>query len=529
MKIFSPYQILLMQRESKAVMGRHALGLWLLSLVLIATFLSIAFSAGSMAYLEEKMNDPFTFWLNIKRDSPSLNLRHVADEIMLDSLPERFLYNNAQTEISTSIDLFTKKDQEMVFTIQHFEDLSSDLIQKVLGEENVIKKAGKPLSIKHDSISQESLGVIMTLDAMRRLGYMDEDIPAYVNLRVPANDADTLKFNTIKDFVRAPIPLLAVVRRLPMNKDILSSRYMYIQYNDIRDVEPFNLSKEHYARRLYFFVPSEVGEFDDTALLCIPDSLRSDPVQIEGERIQNRLRSWRSGCIKKVCIAGLPDIGTIHEIEQAILSQFAAKGVERVYDYDETHFDLNDDDLSDNGLSVHFAKLDSIRSFEKYITTAKEDWKKLIVEMSQVNSKENFNAVSTMANILTVALIVFSIIAIVIFIVNMMQSYFQKVKRNLGTFKAFGMSTKELIRVYVTIIVGIVMTALAIALTVTWSVELFLRILDITKSGGAPHLILWNSRTLWAIVIILACTVISVLFVMRRLLRHTPGDLINDR
>ena len=526
MKIFSPYQILLMQRESKAVMGRHALGLWLLSLVLIATFLSIAFSAGSMAYLEEKMNDPFTFWLNIKRDSPSRNLRHVADEIMSDSLPERFLYNNAQTEISTSIDLFTEDGHPIAFSIQHYEDLGSDLIRKVLSEDNVIKKAGKPLSIKPDSISQESLGVIMTLDAMRRLGYMDKGTPAYVNLRLPANDADTLKFDTIGGYVRAPIPLLAVVRRLPMNKDLLSSRYMYTQYNDERDVEPFNLSKEHYARRLYFFVPSGVEEFDDAVLLCIPDSLRSDPVQIEGDRIQNRLRSWRSGCIKKVCIAGLPDIGTIHEIEQAILSQFAAKGVERVYDYDETHLDLNDDANFDNGLSIHFAKLDSIRSFEKYVT---DRWKDLIVEMSQVNSKENFNAVSTMANILTVALIVFSIIAIVIFIVNMMQSYFQKVKRNLGTFKAFGMSTKELIRVYVTIIVGIVMTALAIALTMTWSVELFLRIMDITKAGGAPHLILWNSRTLWAIVIILVCTVISVLLVMRRLLRNTPGDLINDR
>lgn len=526
MKFFSPHQILLMRRESRAVMGSHAIGLWLLSLVLIATFLSIAFSAGSMAYLEEKMNDPFTFWLNVKRDSPSLNLRNVADDIMSDSLPERFLYNNAQTEIATSIDLFSKKEQAKVFTIQHYEDLSSDLIQKVLGEDNVIKKSNTSFSIKQDSISDISLGVIMTLDAIMRLGYNEDYIPAFVNLRLPANDADTLMFKTIEGFVRAPIPLLAVVRRLPMNKDILSSRYMYVQYNEEGDVEPFNLSKEHYARRLYFFVPTEVEEFDNVAMHCIPDSLHSDPVQIEGERIQMRLRSWRSGCIKKVCIAGLPDIGIVHDIEQHILRELADKGVERVYDYDETNKDINEDATFDNGLSIHFAKLDSIRAFEKYVT---DRWKNLIVEMSQVNSKENFNAVSTMANILTFALIVFSIIAIIIFIVNMMQSYFQKVKRNLGTFKAFGMSSRELIKVYVTIIVGIVLSALAIALAVTWGVELVLCLFNFTKAGGAPHLILWNSRTLWAIVIILASTVLSVLIVMRRLLRHTPGDLIYDR
>lgn len=521
------HQKMLMRRESRAVVGHRAASLWLLSLVLFATFMSIAFSAGSLSYLEEKMNDPFTYWLNVYRDSnPSANLRDIADELALDSLPERFLYNGVQTEIKTSMDMFTSDNGVVDFKIQHYEDLRSDLIKKVLSDENVIKmNDGRVLSIGHDSLSQRSLGVIMTIKAMERLGYSKDNMPAFVNLRVPANDADTLGFETIEGYVRAPVPLLAVVKRLPMNKDILSSRYLYIQYNDDGVKEPFNLSKEHYARRLYFFVPTEVTDFDGGVFSCIHDSLRSDSALVEGERIQNRLRSWRSGCIKKICVAGLPPISVVNEIERKVLGLFAERGVERVYDYDETEKEINADSNLDNGLSIHFASLDSIRLFDTYM---KERWE-LEIEMSMVESKENFNAVSTMANILTVALIVFSIIAIVIFIVNMMQSYFQKVKRNLGTFKAFGMSTKELIRVYVTIIVGIVLAALAISLSFTWCVELLLNVLDIKKAGGAPHLILWNARTFWAVIIILASTVLSVLFVMRRMLRHTPGDLIYDR
>ena len=59
------YLILLIKRESKVVLGKYCANLWLLSAVLLATFVSIAFSHGSMLYLNEKMNDPFTMWVDI--------------------------------------------------------------------------------------------------------------------------------------------------------------------------------------------------------------------------------------------------------------------------------------------------------------------------------------------------------------------------------------------------------------------------------------------------------------------------------
>ena len=65
MKLFKEHQYLLMRRESHVVLGRKAVNLWLLVLVLTATFFSIAFSEGSRSYLDEKMNDPFTNWVNI--------------------------------------------------------------------------------------------------------------------------------------------------------------------------------------------------------------------------------------------------------------------------------------------------------------------------------------------------------------------------------------------------------------------------------------------------------------------------------
>ena len=69
------YLKLLAKREGRIVLGHRCANLWLLSIVLMATFLSIAFSNGSMLYLSEKMNDPFTNWVNIAKAYESDDLK----------------------------------------------------------------------------------------------------------------------------------------------------------------------------------------------------------------------------------------------------------------------------------------------------------------------------------------------------------------------------------------------------------------------------------------------------------------------
>ena len=531
MNFYNEHQRLLMRREGRVVMGQRAIGMWLLILVFTATFLSVAFSAGSLDYLDERMNDPYTFWLNVDRKQPSVNLGHIANNLQESGLPQHFLFDDVETNLTTSLDIIGKNGSVGLFSTVIYENLRTDLIAKVLSDENVIKRNGQAISIAHDSISDRSLGVVMTKEALSDLGFDTDSIPSFVCLRASAPHADTLGFKLIEEkYVEAPVPLLAVVRRLPMNKAILTSKYM----NSIYEYEePFNLSKEKYVRTLYFFVPDEVNNFEDGVMRCIQDSsLRQgasvSPTEI---RIAERLRTWRPGRIMTVYF-GKPATSNIvfKEVESYILEHFKGMGVERVYNYGTDRDEYNakereKDKNIDNILSIHFSELDSIRAFEEYMK------KKfgIQIEMSQVNSKENFSAVSNMANVLTMALILFSIISIIIFVVNMMQSYFQKVKRNLGTFKAFGISTNELIKVYITIIIGIVLLALGIALAFVWLIELLLPLFGCLKDGEFSYLILWNMKTLWALVIILISTGVTVFWVMRHQLRRTPGDLVYDR
>ena len=174
-------------------------------------------------------------------------------------------------------------------------------------------------------------------------------------------------------------------------------------------------------------------------------------------------------------------------------------------------------------LSVEFRSLKHIREFESF---AKRNGIQL--EMEQVHSKENFNAVTVMAGILSAAMVIFSIVCIIMFMVNMLQSYFQKVKRNIGTFKAFGMNGTELIQVYVLILVMIVFASVVLALFITWCIQGLLPVMGVVKDGF-NYLSLWNTTTYIATIVIFVCTVFTVIIVMTRLLSQTPGDLIYDR
>ena len=531
--LLKEHQYLLMRRECRVVVGRKAINLWLLVAVLLATFLAIAFSAGSMAYLDDKMNDPFTNWVNITRKGGDLEaIGKIRPVLESDTIRERYQFDEVKTEITESRDMVSVTGKAPVFSIIYYEDLHSDLIAAVMSPKNVVGG----MAICSDSIDDHSIGIVMTLDALHNLGYSTDNMPAFVDCHEVGQGADSLGFEVLSNasngfshFVRAPLPLLAVVKRLPMNKEILASKYLREQFYG----HSLHMSNEDYARKLRFFVPVTVTDFNlEMVTPFVPDSLKNTVyVYPAEERIQRRLCSWRDGQIISVDVGypGTP-LPIVNSVEREVLSLYSGKGVQRVYDYKEStknRWEEGRSGTDDDVISVHFARLDSIRAFEQFVKDTSES--QLQIEMTQVNSKENFNAVSIMATILSAAMIVFSIVCIVIFLTNMLQSYFQKVRRNLGTFKAFGMSTRELMRVYVAIIIGIVVAALLMALAAAWLTELMLMLFGVMKDGIYSWLILWNSRTLWAIVIILVATVLTVLFVMRRLLRQTPGNLIYDR
>ena len=326
-----------------------------------------------------------------------------------------------------------------------------------------------------------------------------------------------------QELARVPIPVLAVVKRLPGNVDIISSTYFYSQAaNDY--TYPFNLCHEKYASSLCYFVPSEVSheKFRTTVETAAAEYTDFTVSMDEDSFYVPEIVPFREGTFVRIeCYDTCLDYEVWKDINTAVLQKVADDGVTRVFEYEFSHYETRKKAF----ISVHFRDLDVISDFEMFV----RDNYKVKIEMSQINAKENFNAVSTMGNILSWVIIIFAIVCIILFIVNLLQSYFQKVKRNLGTFKAFGISNRDLVSVYVLILVAIIVAAIFMSLSVTWLIQGVMHVCGILKDGIFDYLSLWSAKTICSVVVIIVASVYTVFAVMRGLLKDTPGDLIYDR
>lgn len=516
------YLKLLMAREAKEVLGKHGSNLWILTLVLVATFASIAFSEGSMIYLRDKMEDPFTNWVSIAKSTDEESFRNFRDSLFLDENKEKYDYRDVLMDQYTNYNIMGKGRFKYP-SVRFFEHINTPLVNAILSEENIVEGCQLDSTLLIDN----TMGFIITIDVAKQLGYSEEQLPSYISYLAVNEGADSLGLKLVMDnqFYPVAVPVLAVVRRLPNNVDMMSANFFYEQQHVNSDVTyPFDFKyhEPEYLHRLTYYVSKDVDskDFEQYAKKQLPDSLKSKMQIFDVSYDYRELKTWKPGSILKIDLGEERISRSIfQQVADAIEGHFDVEKVRRVHKLEYGH------NQAERGsfLSMEFKSLSHIREFEAF---AKRNGIQL--EMEQVHSKENFNAVTVMASILSAAMVIFSIVCIIMFMVNMLQSYFQKVKRNIGTFKAFGMNGNELIQVYVLILVMIVCSGVALALFITWSIQGLLPIVGVEKEGF-NYLDLWNTTTYVATGVIITSTVFTVIFVMTRLLNQTPGDLIYDR
>ncbi|MCH5230522.1 MAG: hypothetical protein J1F43_01850 [Muribaculaceae bacterium] len=512
------YLKLLIRRENREVLGKNWINLWLLAIVLTATFVSIAFSNGSLKYLAMKMDDPFTNWVSISKSYDSSDFNGLRRALNDQEIQEHYLFGDVQSDNYMAYSFIGRNGAVHYLQGRFFNNIDSKLVRAILDKSNIVANSGIPF----EKLQDRAFGFVITGEVLKKLGYNESNIPAYIDYLRLSEGADTLGVEMF-DGERAavPMPLLGVVKRLPGNMDMISSRFFLEQDMDDHSY-PLDMNNRDYQSTLLFFVPEEISdeEFRGIVQKAVPDSLNTRFDIMEDEKPE--LQSWKKGRTISVFFNDfdLP-IDVFQSTARKIKETAGEKDIKRLFNYRTVDNELSTSQF----ISINFNSLDSIRAFENFAN----DNYRVKIEMSQVNAKENFNDVSVMANILSWSMIAFSLVCIILFVINMLQSYFQKVKRNLGTFKAFGISTKELIRTYVFIVLVIVVGAVGVALLAAWLLQIFLSLAHIEKEEGFSYLSLNSLKTLWAVIIVIGSAILTVFIVMKNLLQRTPGDLIYDR
>lgn len=518
---FDDFFKLFVKREWKVVLGHNYSNLWLLVGMLTATFMAIAFSSASLKYLSEKMNDPFIKWVDIKNSYGEGDFIGLETALNDPENMEKFDYNSYQSDYYFSYMFFGREGNNLqYFQCRFFQDIKIDLVSAILDDNNVV---GNNKVEDLLSVSDETIGLIITQKALGKLGY--DKAPAFIDLCHYSAGADSLGFNLFDgEFARVPIPVLAVVKRLPSNVDIISTKFFFEQESN-DNTYPFNLSSNlEYSQSLRYFVPEGV---DENEFINFLDQIGQSESTVQTvvdpyAFYKPEILPYKKG--KFISLIGADETPMLpleaNAINEIVMEKWSRAGVSRVFDYAFSPYSVSEKTY----LSVYFNKLNQIREFESFVGEYN-----VKIDMSQINSKENYNAVSIMANILSWAIIVFAIICIILFIVDLLKSYFQKVKRNIGTFKAFGVSNKRLTSIYVLIVGATIAIAIIVSLLITAFFQILFRIIGFLKEGAYDYLSLGTPKTLAIVVIIAAASIVTIYCVMGQLLKRTPGDLIYDR
>ena len=505
---------LFFNKELKVILGKNAANWWVLFLMFFVTIVSISFSKSSLTYLASKMNDPFINWVNIqnRNDAPINRLiSELSSTEKSKKISERYNIQNIEQNIYRNINFITSNNKIKPFEGRTVKP-TSPILNRILNNDNLIQ--GR--SFLTDS---RSIGLIVTKDMLERMGY--ESTPLFIYLAYPF---DLLKISLVSDlhlktsfdYFGSPIPVIAVVKQLPGMMSFMCTEY-FVQQKDNQE-NTFDLTKPEYLNSIEF--ASSNSFFTKVQLDSLLRSITNKYYRIEEV---NETNSYKDYILLKVFFDQKDSISTkeIGTIVKEIEKYSEKSDVVRVYTYNTTGQKIN---ISADYLSIDFQRLDSIQAFAKWAN----DETGVKVDMTLIDAKNNFNIISRLGLSLSLVIVIISIAFIIIFLINLFRGHFEKVKKNIGTFKAFGMSNESLIIVYMAVLSTMIFAALITAFLSSFFLEYVTAYFGLLNAEE-PILNVLSDITLYSLLATIIIALIAIYITVNILLKSTPGDLIYER
>jgi len=514
----SDYEQLFFRNEYRALVGLRHSKLLRLTLIVFITFLALSFAKGSYNYLNQKMNNPFTNWLDVDigKTANVNKLSEVetffdADTVYLDpdSIKNKYFIDTISRYKIEGETFYMANNESKALDGRSIEP-GSKLLKKILEPKNVKWHDADKLDLRQVSIDKKQYyDIIVSTNFLKKLEY------------------NTNEIYKIKSWFRSDINfwlnIIAVVNQLPNNTDYLMFPNLMDGISNINgfieDDEGTSLSilaksadKETVFEKIKAGL-GDIGEYLD------PVSTEMEEFKVNKNETLYLYKFFANGTYftpykaQKLLIKNKvinDDLQFYHQIKRTTSKQTVNK----------PHY-----------LAFNFSSLGKVRSFQSLMKKEFE----IDVDMAQVESKENFAYVSALTQTVSFLLFLLGLFTIVIYLLNLLKTHLNGIKKNLGTYKAFGFSEAKLNAIYFKIILSKLIIALLIAFFIlivlqysgfaNWVLSKFINGLD-TSINCISVFNYWN---LGAIVILLIVTFFFNYQTIKSILSKTPGDLIYNR
>ncbi len=498
LNIKGDFQNLFIFNEYEELTGKSRSGIITLVVILTITFLALGFAIGGISYLKEKMDDPFTNWVNLEikqgyRDKVS----KIKTDMEVDTTRGKFFLNNVgQYNIEFLPFLSNYNGEEYNLRLR-----TLDLEDNLLGEILSASKGNVVSGYSYDGDGDLDIalcGIIIKESSLRDLGYEDLSMVK----RIPVK---------IENFVIYP-EITSIVKELPNLVDLIVSPHFYVLLNEAFETTNFiNISSSNKLEVI-------TSESDEKEIISdIEANIRSYEVASTDVREIELIE----GSTQKIVTVYFNDYFSF-ELKDTIVDELkknSSLSYNRFAPWEcETTKKFNIDDPY--YLSFNFNQLDKVRDFKNHM------WDKYSVEISmdQVEQKENFALVSRLTGFISLILFGFSILSIIFYVNSLLRTHLEKIKMNLGTLKAFGLHNGFLVSSYLKIILTFIGISIVIAF-------LICAVWDVIEQSmfENSYFDIFNVKILLAIIVIILTALLTSQRTISKTLLKTPGDLIYNR
>lgn len=512
----------LFQIEFKALASKYYINLIKVVLILWITLLSLGISQGIMNHLALKMKSPFINWVKMNMSNNALiNVTGTRDDIIKElgkpEMREKFgIANEKLTYVATDRNI--KATNNPGGKNVSVETRTLNVNEPLFAE--LLKRNG--LNPSDITYSDENPELILSESAVEKI--FGKDKPYYIWFNNPST-GETM-----------PLKVAAIFSQLPDFADIaLTSRLL----NDYKTVDAIRIDPENETKMIWskanhrdylcIFFPHKLNEnakqeFEkEIRMIFSPDKIK-DIVYKEKQNLGDDVTYFTL------------KLNSVFETQEQFdqLVQSAEKKAQafqgiRIFEYDQpiqNNLQNNNYDF----ISVKFDNIEKIKEFSAYLEN-KYNYK---LNLSLIETFENYKSFEKTLYITSGTLVGLSVISLVIFIIGTILSHIERSKKTIGTIKAFGLSNKNLIGVYMKITLSFVGIGLVSAFTLSALIGPLLtkgitRLMNFNDVYSIEFSLL-NPAVIFTSIIILAGSLTSVYITLnRRFGKATPGDLVYER
>jgi len=492
-----------LKREILQLFGKKSVNLWVLGCIFFIALLSIGLGSASIQYLTQKMSDPFVTCVDIVVDQVKSKGYDELQEFIHagtkgDSIQKKYGFSNPEDvyflgqKFCDSLAIPKQLDGRSIH-------VSSPIFKTtILASNNVVAQREEP-------ILDETFGIILSKEALRQLGY-SSSIPSILTQRVMVDGKEHL----------FGVPVLAVVKELPDMCDVLLTMNYVSQYVT-DEADRFDVSQPKYNKDLQICC-------SDSSVAVLQQEL-SQISQINTPDVEPYLESW-SAEWTSMRIRTKYDMPTGY-YDSLFNALNNITPIIRIYT-----FPYNTGTISRNpDLYSCYFEPDSLQYRIEAFSSELDKKLNYKLDMNKVNNLRNLAHVQHMGKTTAFCIMCIAMIFIAVFLYFLLTMHFQKIQRNIGTFKAFGVDNTSLLQIYLLIMVVLILLAYCGAYVCAFILQLIINqiwpLTDNATTFQQIDIFVWQNGCLLCVAILVA--VVSSLWVVLSLLRHTPGDLIYER